>query len=291
MKKYVGIILSVLIVIGLFSGCSKKDYAFENTAKDGEASVVSFNCAAPWGNTIKGTASSRRVKNFAAYMNSVSPDSIGTQEMNKEWIEKLAELMDNYECYYVERGGDENEKKSETNAIFWNKEKFTCIASNTFWLSETPDQESKFEGAGCNRVCSYVVLQNNATGEKYMHLNTHLDNASEDARNYGAQLIIDKIKEYQSVSDFNVMPVVLTGDFNDTAQGEPYKIITKQLKDCSLVSKDNPSATYTDWGRITEGEPIDFIFSSGDAVSYSVLNDVSNGYVSDHYGIFAVIKL
>ncbi|MGN0521950.1 MAG: endonuclease/exonuclease/phosphatase family protein [Eubacterium sp.] len=291
MKKFLSIVLSVLVVISLFSGCSKKEYTFENTAKEGEISVVSFNCAAPWGNVLKGTSSSKRVKRFAAYMNAVKPDSIGTQEMNQEWVDSLAEIMSDYDCYAVARGGDDNEKKSEMNAIFWNKEKFSCIASNTFWLTETPDEESKYDGAGCNRICSYVVLQNNSTGEKYIHMNTHLDNASAEAREFGAKLIMQKLEEFQSLSDFNVMPVVLTGDFNDTAQSEPYNIITKTLKDCSSASNEKASATYTDWGKATDGEPIDFIFSSNDAVSYAVLNDISNGYISDHYGIFSIIKL
>ncbi len=291
MKKYIGIALSAILIACLFSGCSKNEYSFTNAAKSGEVSVVSFNCAAPWGNALKGTSSSKREKRFAAYMNTVKPDSIGTQEMNQDWVDKLAADMSGYDCYAVARGGDESDKKSEMNAIFWNKDKFTCVTSNTFWLSTTPDQESRYEGAGCNRICSYVVLQNKNTGKKYMHINTHLDNASAEAREFGAKLIMDKLRDFQALTDFNVMPVVLTGDLNDTAEGKPYEIFSQRLKDCSLISKEEAAPTYTDWGKIEDGEPIDFIFSSNEALSYSVLNDVSNGYVSDHYGIFCIIKL
>lgn len=40
----------------------------------------------------------------------------------------------------------------------------------------------------------------------------------------------------------------------------------------------------------TGNEPIDFIFTDGKAVDYTVLNDLNNGYVSDHYGVYSGIN-
>ena len=38
------------------------------------------------------------------------------------------------------------------------------------------------------------------------------------------------------------------------------------------------------------GKDIDFIFTDGKAVDYTVLNDLNNGYVSDHYGVYSGIN-
>lgn len=277
-----------------FSSCSKlQAYSFDNTATDSEAAIVSFNCAAPWGSLTDGTSSSARVKRFAQYMNDVHPDSIGTQETNSSWFEKLGDLMSDYDSYGVVRGGDDSEKKSEMNAVFWLADKYYCIDKGTFWLSETPEEESKYEGAGCYRICTYVVLQNRETGDSYIHMNIHLDNASEEARVFGAQVIMDHARELED--EYGSIPLVLTGDFNTTADSDAYNLIAQSYTD-SFYTSDGETAlresAYTDWGNIEdEQQPIDFIFTSTSSSNYQVLDDLSNGYVSDHYGVYSQIEL
>ncbi|MDE6412490.1 MAG: hypothetical protein K2K42_01140, partial [Eubacterium sp.] len=184
-------------------------------------------------------------------------------------------------------GGDDNEKKSEMNAVFWLKEKYTATERGTFWLSETPDEESKFEGAGCYRVCTWILLTNNETGEQYIHMNTHLDNKSEAAANYGATVIADKIDELRSLYGATI---VLSGDFNQFEDMSAYNTIADELQETRLVANDTETkTTYQAWGDVNTGKPIDFIFTDkGLAVEqYKVLDDTSNGYVSDHNGIMA----
>lgn len=166
-------------------------------------------------------------------MNTVKPDTIGTQEMNSKWLSKLETLMSDYESYGVKRGGDDNESKSEMNAVFWLKDKYTCEDKNTFWLSTTPETESKYEGAGCYRVCTYVVLKSNETGSLLIHMNTHLDNASEEAANYGAEVISQKIDELKG--QYSDAAIVLTGDFNETAGMIAYNTISEKLTDAKRL--------------------------------------------------------
>lgn len=289
-KKLISAVVLITLIVLTFSSCGKADYSFENNAANGEISVVSFNCAAPWGSFLKGTHSAKRVELFAEYMNAVGPDIIGTQEMNSKWLEKLKDLMSGYESYGVKRGGDDNENKSEMNAVFWNKTKFECVEKNTFWLSQTPDTESRYENAGCHRVCTYVVLKNRETGETFLHMNTHLDNASDEARNFGAELLVQKLQEIKK--DSENMKVIVTGDFNVDSNSDVYRIMTADLTDCSSAAAGKIMSTYTQWGELDdEGAPIDFIFTNGSPVSYETLNDISNGFVSDHYGIYAIIRI
>ena len=84
--------------------------------------------------------------------------------------------------------------------------------------------------------------------------------------------------------------MVLTGDFNETQEDEAYRRIAARLQDCTDPGKK--STTYQEWGYCDTGnEPIDFIFTSGTGSDYTVLNDLSGGYVSDHYGVYANIRL
>ena len=294
MKKFFAIAFAVITVLCLFSGCSKADFASFDAPQEGEVRVVSYNCAAPWGNILKGTGSATRVKKFAAYMTAVLPDSIGTQEMNQKWLDALSEdktIRSYYSWIGVTRGGDENENKSEMNAVFWLHDKYTKEADGTFWLSETPDTMSKYEGAGCYRICTWVLLKNKETGEQYIHMNTHLDNASEEAANYGAEVISEKMDE---LSGQYGCPIVLTGDFNETQGMIAYNTIAEKLQDTQVVAQSTErKTTYQAWGKVDSGEPIDFIFTTNElpVSQYKVLDDLSNGYVSDHYGIMADFAL
>lgn len=288
MKKILSV-LAVLILIGsAFSACTneKSGYTAIYKLNNDSVTTVTFNCAAPWGNIIKGTGSGTRVKKFAAYMNAVKPDTIGTQEMNSKWLNKLETLMSDYDSYGVKRGGDDNENKSEMNAVFWLKEKYSCEEQNTFWLSETPETESKYEGAGCYRICSYVVLKNNKTGEILIHMNTHLDNASEEAANYGAKVISQKIDELNNA--YQNAAIILTGDFNETKGMIAYNTIDEKLTDAADCAAAVTKETYHAWGEIKDGEPIDHIFipKNSNALNYQILDNTSNGYISDHYGIY-----
>lgn len=294
MKKALIPLLSAVLIASVFAGCTKTDYTFTGSSSADDSScvkVVTFNCAAPWGNVLNGTGSSVRVKRFAGYMSAVHPDIIGTQEMNSKWMSAIGEVMNSYDSYGVKRGGDDSEKKSEMNSIFWLKDKYECLAKNTFWLSETPDTESRYDGAGCNRVCTYAILKNRSTGKTILFLNTHLDNASDEARKFGSQVIVDKIQEIVSASDTTVDGIILSGDFNDTYDSSPYNLITQKLSDSSKNSSDVKS-TYHGWGKLEdEKQPIDFIFSNLQSSNYQVLDDTSNGFVSDHYGVYSELSL
>lgn len=289
MKKFLAVFLTVIITAFSLSACSTEAiYTSIERKEQNSVTAVTFNCAAPWGSLLDGTQSSARVKKFAAYMNTVNPDFIGTQEMNSNWLSKLSELMPKYESYGVARGGDDSEKTSEMNAVFWLKDKYTLIDNGTFWLSETPDKESRYEGAGCNRICSWVLLKNNETNKQYLYMNTHLDNVSEEAQGFGAKVILSK--EQKLAEQYPDAAVILSGDFNQTKGMSAHSEVSAVLNDSLAAANENEiKGTYQEWGEQDNAEPIDFIFSSDaiTAVDYQVLDDISNGYVSDHYGVYA----
>ncbi len=256
--------------------------------------VASYNTACPWGSLLKGTHTNRRAHLFAQQINDCLPDILGVQELNSLWAEEFKALLPQYEYYGVKRGGDGSEQTSEMSGIFYLKEKFELLESDTFWISLTPEKESRFEGAGCHRVCSYVVLKNKATGKLIAHLNTHLDNVSTEAQNLGGQLINEKAEELNK--KYENLSIVVTGDFNQFANGVGVTALTDNgfANASDSVEKGNNLTTYHGWGESIYPEAIDFILvknvtSIKNYQNYEVKYDGS--YVSDHYMISAEIEL
>lgn len=297
MSKKVKIILSILVSLLLVSGVLVGGFfaiypmtpeveiksAQSQIANNDEILVGSYNTAAPWGNLLKGTYTTRRMHLWAKQINNTLPDSLGVQEINSAWVEGLEELLPQYDYYGVKRGGDENEQKSEMNGIFYLEDKYNLLESDTFWLSNTPETESKYENAGCYRICSYVVLENKTTGEKYIHLNTHFDNSSTEAQNLGGKLVCEYAEKL--AKKYENTPIVITGDFNQYSDGESVKLL--ENSGYTNANGGVMEATYHGWGENSHTEPIDYIFVKGFTTSDYVvhLNTGEKTDISDHYMI------
>jgi endonuclease/exonuclease/phosphatase family metal-dependent hydrolase len=304
-KRVFALAMSILLCIAPFQGGARAYFEMKSQSTDlasltmtknynYDVDVVSFNVASAFGTSLEDTDSMVRCQRFADYIKYISPTFVGTQEMNSYWYEALQENLEGYNAYGVKRGGDSEEANSEMNAIFWSNE-YTALETNTFWLSETPNEQSKYtyvdennetQEAGCNRICSYAVLTD-SYGVIYIFMNTHLDNSSEQARLFGINVILDRMNELKEQYG-EASRIILTGDFNEDSNGEAYKAVANVLNDCTYSQAEK--ATYQEWGyRQTGDKPIDFIFTSGKPCEYIVLDNIDNGYVSDHYGIFSKI--
>ncbi len=295
----VAVVLVLCIATGVFFGIYPMTPKVEIKSADERISnnesllVASYNTAAPWGNLIEGTYTTRRTHLFAQQINNILPDVFGVQELNSYWEEDLKELLPQYAYYGVKRGGDEKEKNAEINGIYYLKDKFDLLESDTFWISLTPETESRFEGAGCHRICSYVVLENKETGLLVALLNTHLDNVSFEAQNLGGTLIAEKSEELKL--KYGEISIIITGDFNQYADGPAVQVLTEKgfVNACEVVNDKN-TLTYHGWGAFDYLGPIDFIFTD-DTVkikNYQVHEEKQdNSYVSDHFMITAEIEL
>lgn len=218
------------------------------------------------------------------------PDILGTQESHKEWMDYLLAGLPEYT--FVGVGREDGKEEGEYSPVFYRKDRFDLLDSGTFWLSKTPDVPSIDWNARCYRVCSWAVLKDKKDGKTFAAVNTHLDHVSEEARDKGIALVVEKLRS------FGDMPVFCTGDFNTDEGSTCYKIMTEDfMADAKYVAKvsDN-GCTYTgfDPEKMKDNSPIDFIFVKKDAVtveSYSILRALVNGQQpSDHFAITAEIS-
>lgn len=303
-KAILGAIISLIIIIGILIGVffmifpMKPDVeiksAQERIENNDSILIASYNTAAPWGNLLEGTHTTRRMHLWANQINNTLPDLLGVQEINSFWVEGLKELLPQYAYYGVKRGNDENEQKSEMSGIFYLKDKFELVESDTFWITLTPEKESKFEGAACNRICSYVVLKNKNTGKLLAHFNTHLDHVSTEAQNLGGNLIAEKTEIIKA--KYGEITTVITGDFNQYPDGLAIKALEQKgfIKTCDISDNGNTNPTYHGWGKDFYDAPIDFILvqKGTNVKNYTVHNEKwDKSYVSDHFMITAEIEI
>lgn len=213
------------------------------------------------------------------------PDSFGVQEATPAWMKILTEeLGDKYA--WVGEGRDGGDK-GEYSAVFYLKDKYNVSESGTFWLSPTPEEPSKGWDAAFNRICTWAILENKQTGEKYIHMNSHFDHKGQEARSNSLKMIVEKSKEYENI------PAVFTADMNVKEGSENYKEIADNsiFKDTKYTAENvYDYITYHD--RFPEEHPdsvIDYCFANEGfkAITYCVVTkSPSEYYVSDHFPVY-----
>lgn len=248
--------------------------------------VISFNvrCA----NDLYGTVNVRSTL-LMSLLKAYAPDSFGVQEATGKWMKILSKKLKDYT--YVGEHRDED-KNSEYSAVFYLKDKFNLLDSGTIWLCDTPDEKyTKYEESGCTRIATWATLENKSTGEIYTHINTHLDHVSDTSRNMQVEVLKKKITELEKSG----YPVICTGDFNLSEGTDVYYNMTEKLSDSKFIAKETDDGlTYHNYGKITEGEPIDFIFVPADMTvnRYRVMDEMIKGmFISDHYGLCVDVEL
>ncbi|KAF9260600.1 hypothetical protein L218DRAFT_974319 [Marasmius fiardii PR-910] len=175
--------------------------------------------------------STRRLR-VAQMLLSEDIDLAGFQEALVRQVRDLAELLGD-DWGWVGVGRDDGNEAGEFSPIFYRKSKFNLVSNDSFWLSNTPFEPSKFPGAGSIRICTATrfTTKDPSIGrpKSFTYLNTHLDDQSDQQRQLGASLILTRARYEAFV---NGGPVLITGDFNSPSTGPDsggYTIITGTL--------------------------------------------------------------
>ena len=233
-----------------------------------------------------------RKDRFIALIQYHAPDLFGLQEPLLHQVNDLRAALLEYSAYSV--GRDDGIDQGEFNTIFYRSNRFELLDKGTFWLSNTPDiPGSKGWDAYCTRICSWVKLRDQCTGQPLYYFNTHFDHIGVTAREESARLLLTRI---QAISGFTT-PVILTGDFNAVPESNPYRILTtetafedaKNLTETPHYGPDGTWATFFIGQEL--GNRIDFIFATPEylrVLNHAILTDSNNKYFpSDHLPVIA----
>jgi len=214
-------------------------------------------------------------------------DVFGTQEALKNQLDDINNALPAYARYG--RGRDDGQEKGEHSAIFYKKDKFKLLNKGDFWLSQTPDKPSLgWDATCCNRICSWVYLQDLTTKQKFYVFNVHYDHQGVEARKESSKLLLRKIEEIAGKE-----PVVLTGDFNGDQQSEWYlTVANSDLLQDTYKQVPYPyanNASFNAFGKKLDGKQvIDHVFVTNHfkVNKWGILTDTYHGkYPSDHFPI------
>ncbi|OHF03984.1 endonuclease/Exonuclease/phosphatase [Colletotrichum orchidophilum] len=200
-------------------------------------------------------------------------------------------------------GRDDGKKSGEYTPIFYQSDALRLLYEETKWLSTTPDQVSYGWGAGSRRIVTIAVFEHTASGKKFIHANTHLDNASSQARIEGIKVVVSKIQAVQAT--YGPLGISLTGDFNSDPNGDAYKTLAGTGFMDELYNLATPEQrigpnqlTYTTFDTTKQGSRIDFVWlGPKDAKKYSVQrheiqnNSVNGMLISDHRPVVGDVTL
>jgi len=229
---------------------------------------------------------------FASQIQFYEPDIFGVQEAKPNQVIDMSDAFPQYNYLGIGREGVGN---GESSNIFYKKDRFKVLASNTFWLSETPDKISKGWDAAFNRVCTYALFKDLKTKTTFWVFNTHLDHVGELAKTNGILLILSKIAALNTKN----YPVLFMGDFNSLPTDDRIKALKKEMNDTRDITETKPFGPSGTFNGFKHDEPvtslIDYIFLSKNnkfkVKKYAVLSDSKDlKYPSDHLPVYVEIS-
>ncbi|GAB6094107.1 endonuclease/exonuclease/phosphatase family protein [Desulfatiferula olefinivorans] len=208
-----------------------------------------------------------------------SPDFIGIQEANDFQTDYLAELLKRH--HYIGRR-DDTPRSWQDNVIFYD-EAWTCLKKKLYFLSDTPEVESRLDDSVWPRQCIIGLFEKKK--RKLIHVNTHFDFKA-TVQEKSAALILDFLKDFpQDVT------TLITGDFNTSPSSETYDIFRRNgFRD--LFDRRHSSTFHGFTGKDLGGH-IDWILFKGPlrGGGHMIVREPFSGrYPSDHYPVLSVFE-
>lgn len=282
--KLTVIFLALVLCIATLFGCGKPEEESQ-PAPSQELCIMSYNVRVA---DMNGSYGDRRARVAEIILNEM-PDSFGVQEATPQWLSAITERVgSHYDCVGL---GREADGSGEASAVYYRKDKYDLLETQTKWLSSTPDvMGSKFSGESYIRIVTYAVLQDKSTGLVYVHANTHLG-LDAAVRLKQIEVLLEVISGYSSV-----YPTFVTGDFNDSAEDNAAYVMTQngfinsRLE--AEITDDHETFPTPLYGEVVYGNDtgiIDYCFYNDhfEAQEYDVITEKNSdgGWSSDHYPI------
>ena len=262
-------------------------------AKSNELKIMSFNVRTKTDGDTDTKNWEYRKDACVALIKDQMTTIIGFQEADytNQWKYLNDQLTKEYDGYGVNRDTGKESGSGETMGILYNKSVVQKLDGGTFWLSETPNTPSKGFGANYARNATWGLFKHIPTGITFYYINTHLDHQVAEAQIEGMKLISQHFEDYKGT-----YPLFLTGDMNIRSDNVALDVIEDYMYNAREVAPQ----LFTDYNTTYNGYAtnrssiIDHIYCSDylRVEEYHTINeDYGVPFVSDHYPIYAIVKL
>ena len=250
-----------------------------------ELKVISFNIR--FRDDANGHAIAERAPRLDALTAPYDADVLGFQEYTPAWEEHVARIYgEKYEIFNKYRA----ESNHEGGPILWKRDRFDCLGRGWFWLSDTPEIESRGwdERFNCYRMCVYAVLKEKQSGTSFVFMNTHFGFGDN-----GQVRSADLIHTYrQKLSEY---PAFVVGDFNMTPTSPGYAAMSRHFTDVNAATANDLRSTYHGYDlSVPRDQHIDYCFIDKPFVPLDqrIITDTVDGkFPSDHFGLHITLRL
>lgn len=221
-----------------------------------------------------------RIPEAAAYLRSLRPAVVGTQEASTAMLDTLVAGLPGYRWVGEGRRG---RGRDERSAVVYDGEALTVLDVRNRWLSATPEVPgSAAPDADLPRMLTAVRFHHAESGALFTVVNTHADHLGAGARLIGADLVAAAVGDG---------PTVVLGDFNDPAgDSDAYRVLVGSgLVDAVRPERRRP--TFAGLRPEDEGGQIDWVLVTPDVEV--VESRIADGpaQASDHRPVVADLRI
>jgi endonuclease/exonuclease/phosphatase family metal-dependent hydrolase len=228
-----------------------------------------------------------------AFLALEQPTILGVQEAEFNQLGAVEEGLGRH--YRMAGFGRSGGAAGEYSAIFYDTRRLTLQWWDQYWLSDTPDViGSATWGNTVTRIVTWARFLDARTGREFLHVNSHFDHQSENARVRSAQVVRDQIAGAD-------VPVVFTADVNAAAGASaPYGVLVDEggLLDTweAATERFTPRVgTFPNYGTPDpDGTRIDWVLATpGVQVLAATINTWTHEgrWPSDHTPVQALLRL
>lgn len=270
----------------------KVDHTFRHEYKFAETDITVCSLNLRYAHSPDENMQAEREPLIAEFVQTYKPDSIGMQECEKFWRTRLDRVLVGYK-----NAIDTPISIITKNFIWYNVDRVKVVDWGVFWLSETPDEQSKGFGSRFWISCCWAIFEIKETGAQYVHMNTHLNVDDGEIRKKETKVLLERAQAFLDEG----YAVLMTGDFNCGIKSVP----VGWIYDAGFVSSQHTAPVTTDMGTYSGfdynkpyGGPGDFVFGNSHAtpLSCEVIDKWrdANGnmvFLSDHNAVFTKFSL
>lgn len=229
------------------------------------------------------------------------PDIFGIQECYAFQAVYLMGQLPGYRIVGV--GREDGATRGEMTAILYRADRLELLDHGHLWLSDTPDVVGSVGwDAALTRMATWVVVEDRATGDTWLFVNTHFDHAGPTARTESAKLLGRFIRE-KSAELGPDTPAVLMGDFNAGVDSAPYlalcgamdgpRLIDAYRAARNRVGQGESGGTFNGFRNRQGGARIDWLLVSPNVITLEAGIDrarIDGRNPSDHDPVWALLR-